>query len=1683
MRAMRIARKISIVILPLLLLAGADLRAQCELFDFFGNPTDTPYWYSCNGNNFSLNLQSPNSIGAWEVDWGDGSPVQTGGSLVPPNFITHTYAATVDTFLLTFTETSTGCTVNGVVVMEEASNASIQVPVGGLTQACAPQTMDFINSSTNTSETTVFTWDFGDGSPIETYDYTNLGQVVSHTYQPGTVDCETVVTLTAENYCNTVQGGPSTATFNPIRIWDIDDAGITPSATVLCWPDNQFTFNNTTERNCLFQGNIYQRYEYWNFGDYWGLGYDSIIDWTPWPPTFPQTMEYPAIGTYEVTLLDSNLCGIDAVTLQVEIVAPPTADASADAATICQGETVTFTNSSSGNATGYQWNFDDGTPPVITGAATVNHVFNSTGTFDVQLIAAVGGPGSGCADTTYVPITVLPAPVAQINLDNDEACDNLTVNFSDGSTGIINDWQWSFGNGNTFVGQSPPAQDYNAPGAYNVVLTVSALNGCANSATRIIEVHESPVSDFLVENVCIDSEGSFLDLSTSAAGDPINDWNWDFGDGDDSQDQNPAHTYSGAGTFTVQLTVSTDNCTSSSNQVVTVEPAPNASFTHAVAAGCAPLEVDFANTTSGGDSYAWIFGGGGSSGDENPTHTFNNFGDADSVYTVTMIAQNTFGCRDTTTSVVTVNPNATAQFQSFYLPGCDPDPANFLNTSVNADSYEWNFGDGTVSTEVNPSHAFENNTPSIELFEVQLVAFTATGCNDTTTATISVFPQPDFDFSLPVDTGCSPFTVQFPVVAGVINYQWTFGDGTISTSPNPAHTYGNSTMAPITYDIELVATSAFGCNDTSTAAVTVNPDPVAQFSVDRTSGCGPLTISITDQSILADSLAWSYGDGEISDTTALIHEYTFENNTDQTITYTLELTAFTSEGCSESFSRNIEVHPLVDAAFSHPVEECSPLSFLFENESVNASFYQWDLGNGTVSVAEEPLGGYQTVGFESDTFDIQLVATSMFGCEDTARSQIILHPKPSASVIPSGVAGCSPYQVNFQNNSSVATSYAWNYGNGNTSDTLDLIHQHEFVSTSTAPQDFQVSMVASTDFGCTDTVSIEITVYPEVIAQFAPESEGCSPLQVDFVNTSFGGATYNWTFGDGNLAFIPNPSNIFVNSMDTVRDFTVTMVAQSGFGCTDTTRGNIKVFPLPDVSIALNGVEGCFPADFEFANFTEGATSYFWDYGDGSDSDTSSPLHTHTYINTSTDLETNTVTMVATTDFGCQDQQSIEIEVIPEIVVDVVFPQGGCSPYTAEFENNTVGAFTYLWQFGDGNFSQEENPTYVYENFNSQDSVYTITFIAQSLYGCADSMTFELPVLGLPEAQFIATPAVQQFPEATVDVVNLSNANDGANYEWIWGDGNMESSTDPDMPQDHQYGTWGQYLIKLSVGNSICNDTASQLVVIEPPLPIASFEGEGTGCEPLVVEFSSTSTYGVSYLWDFGDGTISDLENPVHVYYDAGTFNVSLTVTGPGGDQDTEIKPALVTVHPRAEAFFTVNPPVITVPDQVYFLNLSTNATSYFWDFGDGKTSTEFSPYNFYETTGWHPVTLIADTEFGCRDTFTVDQAVKGNVDTRISFPNAFTPGTSGPNGGYWTIDDMFNNDIFFPQYKGVEEFEMQIFNKWGELLFVSNEVRRGWDGYYRGEICQQDVYVWRVQVKFADGGELIDSGDVTLLR
>jgi gliding motility-associated-like protein len=190
-----------------------------------------------------------------------------------------------------------------------------------------------------------------------------------------------------------------------------------------------------------------------------------------------------------------------------------------------------------------------------------------------------------------------------------------------------------------------------------------------------------------------------------------------------------------------------------------------------------------------------------------------------------------------------------------------------------------------------------------------------------------------------------------------------------------------------------------------------------------------------------------------------------------------------------------------------------------------------------------------------------------------------------------------------------------------------------------------------------------------------------------------------------------------------------------------------------------------------------------------------------------------------------------------------------------------------------------------------------------------------------------------------------------------------------------------------------------------------------------------------------------------------------------------------VVVRPRAVAYFVLQPTEVIVPSEpVFTYNLSANATDYSWDFGDGTSSNEFNPVHYYTQAGTFDVTLIANNEWNCPDTFQVLSAVTGEATGDIRFPNAFTPGNTGPTGGAYD-PNSYDNDHFFPLYEGVEDYRLEIFNRWGELLFVTEDPRIGWDGYYRGDPAKQDVYVWKAYAKFSDGRESVMKGDVTLLR
>jgi len=1509
--SMSVQKIILLIVLVCSSLFGQTVHAQCVVYDGQGTATATPTWVSCSGGAYTLYIQSPNNFGYLIIDWGDGSANTTVASLISPAFLSHTYVAAIDNYTVTITDTTNNCTITGLVVMEEPVNASIQIPIGGVTQICAPDDMVFTNSSTDVSQNTVFTWDFGDGSAIVTYGDTNAGQTISHTYESGTVDCVTEVTLTAENYCSF--GNPTEATFNPIQVFDVDEAEITADNILLCYPDTVVHYDNTTDKNCVPQGNVAQRFEYWNFGNYWGTGSDSIIDWTPFdPPAKPgYDIAYPGLGTYTTMMIDSNMCGRDTAYITIDIVAPPTAGVSADLDSACTGTPVTFTNLSTGGTVSFI-NYGEGGGYVAMGASS-SHAYGSAGTYQVALVTTTTGGTGACTDTAFVTVEILPSPTALTSISPAGGCDTVLASFINSSSGGVS-YFWTFGNGDTSSLQNPPPILYTSSGNWQVTLLVTGSNGCDNSDTAYVSVYDSPTAHFGFANVCEDELASFIDSSTAGFGGPVSSWLWSFGDSLGSTDtvQNPFFTFTDSGTYVVTLVASTPYCTDSIAQSILVEPRPTASFTMSDTVGCSPLTVNFSNLSVGGTNYYWQYSDGNTSTAVSPIHTFTYNGLTDTTFYIQLVVESAFGCLDSITDSVVVMGNPIASFGSDAILDCAPLVVAFSDSSVNAVSWNWNFGDSTGSVGQNPTHTFENQTQFITNYTVQLIVTGANGCTDTTDQVLTVYPEPLYNFTISPDSGCSPLTVQFPVAVGAVLYSWAFGDGDSAVGPTPTHTYINNTTNNAVFTATLIATSPFGCIDTATGDVNVFPLPSSSFTPPISEGCGPLNVTFTNTSTGGSVYEWVFGTGDTLVSSNITVSDTFTNSSNDTLTYNPMLIATTNDGCSDTAFAQVDVFRFVHASFTAPSSACHPLSASFVDGSTNAVSWDWDFDNGFTSVNQHPQQTFTNTGNNPLDFDVNLEVTSVEGCTDDTTITVEVRPKPQANYTITSSPACHNESVTFDNLSNQNTFNYWQYGSGNAS-VLNNSNSYDtsFSNFGQTPAQFSIRLIVENAFQCFDTLSKNMEVYPIVEAQFVGEEEGCSPLEIEFDNVSTGGSLFEWDFGDGNISFLDEPTHTFVNNTAGDITFQVTLEVTSPYGCTNMDSGDVLVHPTP------------------------------------------------------------------------------------------------------------------------------------------------------------------IPL-------FTATPMVQKFPSDTVTFDNLTS-NGNWQYDWDFGDGETSAMEEPG---EHDYATWGEYRVLLTASSEFCQDTVSRPIIIEPPVPLVNLDTFIEACAPLTAFFEPYTIYGTSYLWEFGDGGASSSENPQHTYQFPGSYDLKLTVEGPGGDVVTKTLPQAVVIHEQPIANFVYTPDQVNVPLQsVSFINYSQFADYYLWNFGDTNSSSEENPVHRYQQAGEFFPQLIASTDH-CSDTMISLLPVTGIVQGDLEIPNAFTP---NPNGSPGSVYDpaAFNNQVFFPVLSGVaaEGYTLSIFNRWGELIFETQNIDEGWDGYYRGKLCQQDAYVWKITGNYVTGENFAKVGDVTLIR
>ena len=473
------------------------------------------------------------------------------------------------------------------------------------------------------------------------------------------------------------------------------------------------------------------------------------------------------------------------------------------------------------------------------------------------------------------------APTAAFVGTPTDGCAPQLVSFLDQSTGDVDTWAWDFGDGGTSTDQNPD-HTYAAAGAYDVTLAVSGPAGVDTlTSAAYVTVGEGPTAGFTTASATTGTLPLLIEFTDTSSG--ATSWTWDFGDGGGDTVQEPVHSYTQYGTFTVTQIVANACGTDTLVAVdyVTVLPqAPTAAFSGDPTAGCAPLTVSFTDESTGiVESWAWDFGDGGTATEQNPLHEYADPGS----YDVTLIVTNAGGA-DTLTAAayVTVAAGPSADFAASDSTGTAPLEVTFTNLSSGADAWSWDFGDGGTSTAQDPVHTYSD----AGTYTVVLVATSACGADTLTAAdviTVDAPPVAVADFSLDPAAGCAPLEVAFTdqSAGGVTAWDWDFGDGGTSTDQNPIHLYAD----PGAYDVTLIATAPGGSDTLTVAgAVTVGTPVAAAFAISDTLGAPPLTVTFTDETTGGPtSWLWDFGDGATDTVPDPVHAYTADGVYDVTL--------------------------------------------------------------------------------------------------------------------------------------------------------------------------------------------------------------------------------------------------------------------------------------------------------------------------------------------------------------------------------------------------------------------------------------------------------------------------------------------------------------------------------------------------------------------------------------------------------------------------------------------------------------------------------------------------------------------------------------------------------------------------------------------------------------------------------
>lgn len=1134
------------------------------------------------------------------------------------------------------------------------------------------------------------------------------------------------------------------------------------------------------------------------------------------------------------------------------------ANFTADETTICLGDPITFTSTSTGNnIVAYNWNFGNGETSTDENPV---YTYPDPGVFTVTLTVQ---NGSGQADaevkSTYITVNDLPHPHFSIDGDACSVPATLTfVNNSTPSTGI--DYNWDFGNGATSNATQPPAVNYASAGTYTVILNAVDNNtSCTNSYSEDIPILNFSANFDGPATICKGGSAQFTDLSTAGT----DGWSWQIDNTSVSTQQNPVLTFFNIGTHTITLIANNSNsgCADTIQKTITVHTATPPDFTSTTNSGCSPLTTSFQNLTGESGNYTWYFGDGTTSTDETPTHTYTGNG----TYDVSLVFVDAEGCKDSITKEDFVEVSGvTALFNATHIKGCSPLTTQFTDLSITPNpisspivSWSWDFGNGNTSILQNPPP----QTYTEGRYDVTLSIKTANGCVDTLTwnefIKVGTPQQAGFTYA-PTDT-CSINSFYFTntsvidpsVDSSDIKWKWLFGDGGSSIFENPSHAYKQDTGY---FDVTLIL-NYNGCRDTMKidSAVHVRA-PISRFQIEPNenkicNGDFPFTVHPGDQAILGSTtdtyeMHWKWGDGtETYLPNAALHSlgsgdtshvYTGSNGNSIVI---WQIVQNFNTGCFDSTSFTIPISTIQAGLTLDHDSVCKPGSVL---------------ANGTFSTSSDPIDSWKisfgnfldstfttnsailSYNFSSaGTYPITLSVKNSIGCiADTVIPFTVLE-LPQANFIATPTQGCSPLQVTVTNTSTSQgngvglASFTWtNQDTGNQTTTQnmnDVPPPYIFNGNGS----HYISLKVKDSFGCVSPPRNIQIVITKPVADFTLDSVLCNNVQDTILNTSTGknNLTYNW-FVDNQPGGTMENFNYQFNdqSSNTYESHTIKLITTDGNGCKDTIEKPIIVsLPKANFSYLLNGAQvnsskvfNCPPV---FANFKDSSKSYGaitawdWDFDDGNGSAQENPSNTYVFSGS------YGTSLTITDEFGCKN--TIHLDSIinidgPSANPSIFHPADSCESLVVFSLGNHSNVSHVDWSFGDGNhISDSTIHTYSYQN---PGSYITSVTISDSL-GC--EVVYDLDTIAIkPEhlqAYFTYSPTDIHFGD-TIVFTDGSTFDTEPIVQWNWqlfGENYIHSTGENVIHYALEPGT---HAVTLIIENAKgCTDKYTTTIEVGPP--------------------------------------------------------------------------------------------------------------------------------------------------------------------------------------------------------------------------------------------------------------------------